>query len=70
MLFEQIGDKTLERNLSLRERALIKGRENFSGLDQGDQLLEEIGCDHLNLPQQTLFFKSLEYRDTVCRADI
>src|SRR5216683_6206030 len=70
LVFEQIGDKTLERHLSLRERTLIEGCENFSGLDQGNQLLEEIGCDHLNLPQQTLLFKSLKHRNTVRSTDI
>jgi hypothetical protein len=70
LVFQQTGDKTLERKLSLCERTLINGRENFSGLDQGNQVLKEIGCDHLNLPQLSLFAESLEYWDAVCRADV
>src|ERR1700737_2961235 len=59
LVFEQIG-----------ERTLIEGCENFACLNQGSQLLEEIGCDYLNLPQKTLLFQSLEDRDAVGRADI
>src|SRR5258708_39910242 len=70
LVFEQIGDKTLERDLSLRERSLVEGRENPARLNQGNQILEEVGRDHLNLPQQTLLFKSLKDRNAVGRTDI
>ena len=70
LIFKQIGHKAFERDLPLRERTLIECCKNLPGLDQRNELLEEIGCDHLNLSEQSLFFNSLEYGNTIRRADI
>src|SRR5260370_10747164 len=70
LVFEQIRDEAFECDLPLRERALIEGCKDLSCFDQGNQLLEEIGRDHLNLPQLTLFFQGLEDRNAVCRTNI
>src|SRR5271156_5134860 len=70
LLFEKIADEAFKRNLSLSERTLIERCENFAGLDQRDQLLEQIGCDDLNLSKQAFLFKRLENRNAVCCADI
>ena len=70
LLFEQIGEKALECDLSLRERSLIKSGKDFSRLDQRDEFLEEIGRDHLDLAKQSFFLKSLEDRDAVRRANV
>src|SRR5258708_28095937 len=70
LFFEQIGEKALECDLSLRERSLIKSGKDFSRLDQRDEFLEEIGRDHLDLAKQPFFLKSLEDRDAVRRANV
>jgi len=59
LIFEQIGDKAFERDLSLRKRTLIEGCKNLSSLDQRNELLEEIGCDDLNLSEQSFLLKGL-----------
>ncbi len=41
LFFVQICDQALEGDLSLREGALIEGREDLSRLDQRNQFLEE-----------------------------
>src|ERR1700730_18874987 len=58
LLFEQIGEKALECDLSLRERSLIKSGKDFSRLDQRDEFLEEIGRDHLHISKQSVFLTS------------
>src|SRR5271156_284661 len=70
LLFEQIGEKALECDLSLCERSLIKSGKDFSRLDQRDEFLEEIGRDHLDLAKQSFLLKSLEDRDAVRRTNV
>jgi hypothetical protein len=70
LIFEQIGDEAFKRDLSLRKGTLIERCKNLPGLDQRNELLEEIGCDHLNLSKQSFFLKSLQHRNTIRRADI
>src|ERR1700733_4131585 len=70
LLFEQIGEKALECDLSLRERSLIKSGKDLSRLDQRNEFLEEIGRDHLKFAKQSFFLKSLEDRDAVCRTNV
>src|SRR5271156_493810 len=70
LLFEKIGDEAFKCNLPLSEGALIERCENFAGLDQRDQLLEQIGCDDLDLPKQAFLFKRLENRNAVRCADV
>lgn len=68
LVFEQMRDEALKRDLSLCEWPLVEGRKNFTSFDQRHQLLKEIGRHYLNLSKHALFFESLEDWDTVCRA--
>src|SRR3984957_13634472 len=70
LLFEQICDKALERDLSLRERSLIESGKDLSCLDQGNQFLKEIGRHDLDLPKEVLFLKSPEDGNAVRCADV